>query len=398
MLSRALGDLHLAEDAVQEAFVTALERWPRDGVPNNPLAWIVTAARNRALDVLRRQSRGAEKLELLARLESAVPQYEPDEDDSAVPDDRLELIFACTHPALSVDVRVALTLRAVAGLTTEEIAHAFLVPLPTMAQRLVRAKQKIRANGISFAVPDAAHLRERLDAVCTTLYVMFNEGYAATSGDSRIRADLCLESVRLARLLAQLMPDQPEVHGLLALMLLTDARRAARVDENGEMITLEEQDRTKWNRWLITAGLAHLQEAARFNDDGPYQIQAAIAAVHARAESFERTNWRAIVALYDRLFELDSSPVVALNRAVARAMLHGFENALAEIDSIASTGELERYATLHVTRADILRRVGRLPEAADGYRRAIDLTENLADRRFLERRLTMCGDTARANR
>ncbi len=387
MLSRAFGDLHLAEDAVQEAYITALERWPRDGVPANPLAWIVTAARNRALDVLRRQSRGAEKLTLLARLESAVSQYEPDEEDSAVPDDRLGLMFACTHPALSIDVRVALTLRVVAGLTTEEIAHAFLVPVPTMAQRLVRAKAKIRANGISFAVPDAPHLRERLDAVCTTLYVMFNEGYAATTGDARVRHDLCNESVRLARLLAQLMPDQPEVHGLLALMLLTDARRPARVDENGDMVTLEDQDRRKWDRWLIAAGLAHLGEAARFNDDGPYQLQAAIAAVHARAEHFEKTNWRAIVTLYDRLYELDSSPIIALNRAAARAMIDGFESALDEVDSIASSGELDRYAVLHATRADMLRRVGRLSEAAEGYRHAIHLTENLADRRFLERRL-----------
>ncbi len=379
--------MHLAEDAVQEAYVTALERWPRDGVPNNPVAWIITAARNRALDVLRRETRGAEKLELLARLESAVPEYAPDVEDSAVPDDRLGLIFACTHPALGVEARVALTLRAVAGLTTEEIAHAFLVPVPTMAQRLVRARQKIRANGISFTVPDAAHLRDRLDAVCATLYMMFNEGYAATTGDARVRADLCNESVRLARLLAQLMPDQPEVHGLLALMLLTDARRDARVDENGDTVTLEEQDRRKWNRWLMNAGLAHLQEAARFNDDGPYQIQAAIAAVHARAEKFEKTNWRAIVTLYDRLYELDPSPIVALNRAAARGMRHGFESALTAVDAIASDGELDRYAVLHSTRAEMLRRLGRRAEAAQAYRRAIGLTENLADRRFLERRL-----------
>ncbi len=387
VLSRALGDLHLAEDAVQEAYVTALERWPRDGVPNNPLAWIVTTARNRALDVLRRQTRGEEKMALLARLESAQPHGEPDFDDRCVPDDQLGLIFACTHPALGLEARVALTLRAVAALTTEEIAHAFLVPVPTMAQRLVRAKQKIRANGISFTMPDVAHLRDRLDAVCTTLYVMFNEGYAATSGDTRVRHDLCNESVRLARLLAQLLPDQPEVHGLLALMLLTDARRAARVDDNGEVVTLEDQDRRKWDRWLIAAGLAHLHRAARFNDDGPYQIQAAIAAVHARAETFEKTNWRSIVALYDRLYEFDSSPIVALNRAAARAMLHGFEMALAEVDSIASAGDLDSYAVLHSTRADLLRRIGRMPEAAESYRHAIDLTENLADRRFLERRL-----------
>lgn len=387
MLSRALGDLHLAEDAVQEAYISALERWPRDGVPNNPLAWIVTTARNRALDVLRRRSRGEEKMALLARLESTQAQDESEFDERSVPDDQLGLIFACTHPALGLEARIALTLRAVAGLTTEEIAHAFLVPVPTMAQRLVRAKQKIKANGISFAIPDAPHLRERLDAVCTTLYVMFNEGYAATTGDERVRHDLCNESARLARLLAELMPDQPEVHGLLALILLTDARRNARVDENGDTLTLEDQDRRKWDRWLIAAGLAHLGTAARFNDDGPYQIQAAIAAVHARAERFEKTNWRAIVTLYDRLYELDPSPIVALNRAAALAMLHGFERALVEVDGIASDDELDHYAVLHSTRAEMLRRIGRMPEAAQEYRRAIDLTENLADRRFLERRL-----------
>jgi len=387
VLSRALGDSHLAEDAVQEAYVIALERWPRDGVPSNALAWIVTTARNRALDVLRRRSRGDEKMALLARLESTQTQDEPDFDDVSVADDQLGLIFACTHPALGLEARIALTLRAVAGLTTEEIAHAFLVPLPTMSQRLVRAKQKIRANGISFAVPDAAHLRERLEAVCTTLYVMFNEGYAATTGDTRVRHDLCNESVRLARLLAELLPDQPEVHGLLALMLLTDARRNARVDENGDTLTLEEQDRKKWDRWLIAAGLAHLGRAAEFNDDGPYQIQAAIAAVHSRAESFAKTNWRAILTLYDRLLELEPSPVVALNRAAARAMLHGFDIALAEVDAIASAQELDRYAVLHSTRAEMLRRIGKMPEAAQEYRRAIGLTENLAERRFLERRL-----------
>jgi RNA polymerase sigma-70 factor (ECF subfamily) len=375
----------LAEDAVQAAYVTALERWPRDGSPSNTAAWIIATARNRAIDAIRRDALGARKLELVARLEAAIPDYDPDDEDAAVADDRLGLIFACCHPGLSEEARIALTLRTLCGLTTEEIARAFLIPVPTMAQRLVRAKNKIRDAGISFEMPDAEHLRGRLDAVCTTIYVMFNEGYAATSGDRFVRDDLCDEAIRLARLLVALMPDQPEVRGLLALILLTDARREARVDDDGMMLTLEEQDRSKWNRWMIAEGLEQLGRASGFNDDGPHQIQAAIAAVHALAANFSRTNWNSIVTLYDRLLELQPSPIVELNRAAARAMLIGFDGALVEIDMLGANHALDEYFTYHAARADIFRRLGRRDEAIAAYERAAKLGSD-ADRRYIGRR------------
>lgn len=380
--------MHLAEDAVQAAYVTALERWPRDGEPANTAAWIITTARNRAIDALRREAAGAQKLDLAARLERAVPEYDFEDEETVVPDDRLGLIFACCHPGLSEEARIALTLRTLCGLTTEEIARAFLTPVPTMAQRLVRAKNKIRDAGISFEMPDASHLPARLDAVCTTIYVMFNEGYAATSGDRRVRDDLCDESLRLARLLVTLMPGEAEVRGMLALMLLTDARRAARTDENGDTITLEDQDRTKWNRWMISEGLEQLARAATFRSDGPYQIQAAIAAIHARTMSFEQTNWQNIVLLYDRLYELQPSPVVALNRAVARAMVNGLESGLREIEALGSEQALSGYFTFHAVRADLLRRLERHDEARSAYEKASELGSD-ADRRFILSRMRL---------
>ena len=387
-LSCALGDVHLAEDAVQAAYVTALERWPRDGEPANTAAWIITTARNRAIDTLRREAVGAKKLELAARLEAAVPEFDFHDEATPVPDDRLGLIFACCHPGLSEDARVALTLRTLCGLTTEEIARAFFAPLPTMAQRLVRAKNKIRDAGISFEIPDAEHLPDRLDAVCTTIYVMFNEGYAATSGDRRIRDDLCNEAIRLGRLLATLMPGEPEVRGLLALLLLTDSRREARLDEHGNQLTLEEQDRGKWNRWMIVEGLSQLATAARFRSDGPYQIQAAISAIHATTLAFDQTNWPNIVTLYDRLYQLQPSPVVALNRAVARAMVDGFESGLKEIDELGSQQKLNGYFTFYAARAEILRRLNRNEDALAAYQRATELGSE-ADKRFIQSRIRL---------
>ncbi len=390
MLSRALGDVHRAEDAVQEAYVTALERWARDGVPTNPAAWIITTARNRAIDALRREARATEKVALYARLEQAVeavPSFDPEDELAAIPDDRLGLIFACCHPSLNLEARLALTLRTVAGLTTEEIARAFLVPVATLAQRLVRAKQKIRNAGISFEIPDAAHLRGRLDAVCTTLYVMFGEGYATTSGDKRVRDDLCEEAIRLARLLVKMMPGQAEVYGLLALMLLQDARRPARVDDDGNIVTLEDQNRTLWNRYLIAEGLGVLQRASQFNDEGPYQLQAAIAAAHDVASKSEATHWAGIVQLYDRLFQFDPSPIVALNRAVAVAMNSSLEDGLAAVDALERGGQLDAYYLFYATRADLLRRMGRFGDAQRAYERALSLVSSEPERRFFERRI-----------
>ncbi len=387
-LSRALHDLSRAEDAVQEAYVTAIESWTRDGVPRNPVAWIVTTARNRALDTLRRERRGNEKHELLARLERAVAEVpEFDVDDAApIPDDRLSLIFALCHPSLNPEARIALTLRTLGGLDTEQIARAFLVPVATMAQRLVRAKRKIRDAGIPFAVPDASRLPERVETVCAVVYLIFNEGYAATSGESLIKSHLCDEAIRLARLLVGLMPQEPELHGLLALMLLHHSRRATRSDASGDIVTLENQERAQWDRGEIAAGLEALASAARLGRDGPYQLQAAIAALHASAPDFASTDWRSIARLYDRLVNLAPSPVVSLNRAVAIAMNRGAEAGLAEIDRVAEEGTLAEYPALHGARADLLRRVGRLDEAAAAYEAALEFAGSGSERRFFERR------------
>jgi RNA polymerase sigma-70 factor (ECF subfamily) len=387
-LSCALRDIDRAEDAVQEAYVTALERWPAEGAPTHPAAWIVHTARNRAIDRIRRDQRGAEKHELLARLERVDEFTVPDAavEEETFSDDRLGLIFACCHPSLNIDARVALTLRALGGLTTDEIAAAFLVPVATMAQRVVRAKAKIRTAGIPFGVPQQERLAERLDAVCTVLYLIFNEGYAPTSGDAAARTDLAEEAIHLARLLAGAMPNEPETLGLLALMLLHHARRAARVDETGELVTLEDQDRKRWDGAMIGVGLQTLVRAARCGRDGPYQLQAAIAAAHDVARDFASTNWRGIAALYERLNELDPSPVIELNRAVAVTMSEGVAAGLAIVDSVAADGQLEEYYALHAARADLLRRLDDGAAAAAAYDRAIGLARNAAERRFLERR------------
>ena len=387
ILTRVLGDLSLAEDAVQDAFATALERWPRDGVPRSPGAWIVATARNGAIDRIRRERTFARKAEMLARLQE-LPDDE-DADVSSIPDERLALLFTCCHPALAVDARVALTLREVAGLATPEIARAFLVPEPTLAQRLVRAKRRVRETGIPFRVPPDHLLPDRLPDVLRVLYLVFNEGYAATSGDELVRRELCAEAIRLAKLLCVLMPDEPEAFGLLALLLLQDSRREARSGTDGELVLLADQDRTLWDRVAIAEGLRMLDRAEVMRRPGPYQLQAAIAAGHA-----EGTDPGVIAVLYAALEQFEPTPVVRLNRAVAMALAGDVEGGLALLDDLEG---LDGYSYLPAARADLLRRLGRWDEAAASYETALGLTDNAPERRFLERRLDeVRAETSRA--
>ena len=361
-------------------------------MPDNPGAWITTTARNRAIDRLRRRARLREKTEQLGResvIEAELAAIEPGEaeDGMAIADDRLRLIFTCCHPALPLDGRVALTLRTLGGLTTPEIARAFLVPEPTLAQRLVRAKRKIRDAGIPYRVPPRDLLPERLDGVLRVLYLVYNEGYSASSGDALVRRELSVEAIRLARLVAVLMPDEPETLGLLALMLLHDARREARVDADGDLVLLEDQDRSRWDADRIAEGTALVERSLRMGRPGPYQVQAAIAALHDGAPTAADTDWRQIVLLYDTMRRMDPSPVVALNQAVAVAMADSPATGLAMVEAVGADGALEDYPYFHAARADLLRRLERRSEAADAYRRAVALTDNGPERAFLERRL-----------
>ncbi len=381
-LIRLLGDFDLAEEALHDAFTAAVERWPVDGVPANPRAWLVSTGRFKAIDALRRRARfDASQPELAQRLEA-----EPEQDTDAVADDRLRLIFTCCHPALPPDAQVALTLREVCGLTTEAIAHAFLSSPSTLAQRIVRAKAKIRDARIPYQVPSIADLPDRLDTVLHVVYLVFNEGYSASSGTALVRADLSGEAIRLGRLLLELLAE-PEVMGLLALMLLHESRRAARTTAAGEMVLLDDQDRSSWNREQIAQGLVLVERALRSRRFGPYTLQAAIAAVHAEAPTASATDWHQIVGLYDVLMRADPSPVVALNRAAAIAMRDGALAGLTLIDAILATGDLTDYHLAHSARADLCRRLGRTSDARAAYQRALDLARLEPERRFLQRRL-----------
>ena len=387
-LIRQFGDFELAEDAAQEAFTAAVDQWRTDGVPESPSAWIIQTAKHKAIDRLRRQTRLKEKLETHPEFFPSEIIDEPNFNYGEIPDDRLRLIFTCCHPALALEAQVALTLRTLGGLQTDEIARSFLVPPATMAQRLVRAKRKIRDAGIPYIVPDTSDMPARLDGVLSAIYLIFTEGYAATRGQPLIRADLCAEAIRLARLVRTLLEPNPpaEATALLALMLLHDSRREARLDEAGDLVVLEEQDRNRWNKEQISEALALVDEALS-STPGPYALEAAIAAEHCKAARAEDTNWPRIVNLYDLLQQLLPSPVVALNRAVAVAMADGPRAGLALIDELADSGELDEYHLLHAARADMLRRLGSNAEAAENYELALTLASNDSERRFLERRL-----------
>jgi RNA polymerase sigma-70 factor (ECF subfamily) len=385
-LIRLVGDFDLAEEALHEAFAAAVERWPRDGLPDNPFAWLVSTGRFKAIDVLRRRVRfDASVAELARRLETTVDPISLE--DQSLEDDRLRLVFTCCHPALPPDAQIALTLREVCGLTTEEIAHAYLTAPRTVAQRIVRAKAKIRDAGIPYQVPSRQELPRRLDAVLHVVYLVFNEGYSASSGSSLTRHDLSAEAIRLGRLLAELLPEAEAV-GLLALMLLQESRRAARTTEDGELVLLSDQDRSRWNRELISEGLALVERALQSQRFGPYSLQAAIAAVHAEAPTAGATDWAQIVGIYDVLARADPSPVVELNRAVAVAMRDGPAAGLALIDKILARGDLADYQFAHSARGELLRRLGRNEEARAAYERALALTNQETERRFLQRRLS----------
>ena len=386
-LIRLLGDFDVAEEALHDAFVAAIERWPVDGVPANPRTWLVSTGRFKAIDQLRRRTAFDDRRPELERQLAELSEEEPVIVESGdIADDRLRLVFTCCHPALSADAQVALTLHTIGGLTTEEIAHAFLVAPPTLAQRIVRAKGKIRDAGIPYEVPAAADLPERLDAVLATLYLIFNEGYSATFGDAVTRADLCGEAIRLGRLVVELLPE-PEAIGLLAMMLLHDSRRAARTNAAGELVVLDEQDRSRWNRGQIREGQELTERALRSRRVGPYAIQAAIAAVHADAPRWEETDWAEIVAFYDLLLNMNPSPVVELNRAAAIAMKDGPERGLDLINALLARGELASYHLAHSARADLLRRLGRADDALAAYAAALALTTQQPERRYIERRM-----------
>jgi RNA polymerase sigma-70 factor (ECF subfamily) len=390
-LVRLLGDFDLAEEAMHDAFRAALEQWPRHGVPANPRAWLVSAGRFKAIDGIRRRARFDSMEDVEEQVESIIDEAPQPWDDESIEDDRLRLVFTCCHPALSPDAQVALTLREVCGLTTEEIAQAFLSPAPTLAQRIVRAKAKIRDAGIPYQVPTPDALPERLDSVLRVVYLVFNEGYSASSGPSLTRVDLSGEAIRLGRLLVELLPE-PEAIGLLALMLLQESRRTARASPVGELILLNDQDRSLWNRDQIAEGSTLVEKALASRRVGPYVIQAALAAVHANAVTADATDWDEIVGLYDVLLRIDPSPVVELNRAVAVAMRDGPAAGLALIDAILARGDLREYHLAHAARADLCRRLGRTPQARASYQRAVALARQDPERRFLERRLAELPD------
>jgi RNA polymerase sigma-70 factor (ECF subfamily) len=386
-LIRLLGDFDLAEEMLQEAYAVALQKWPAEGTPANPRSWLISTARHKAIDRLRREQRFGQKAEEIAKTAEIAVGPESETEEEMVGDDRLRLIFTCCHPSLPLEARVALTLRTVCGITTEEISRAFLVPVATMAQRLVRAKGKIREAGIPYRVPSQEELRDRLDGVLLVVYLIFNEGYLASSGDALVRQELCAEAIRLGRVLCALLPRQPEAQALLGLMLLHDSRREARVSIEGELVLLEEQDRSLWRAEQILEGTEIVESALRSGATGIYALQASIAALHANAKTASETDWAQIAALYDVLLRTHASPVIEVNRAVAVAMARSVEEGLALLDEIEKREELEEFHLLPAARADLLRRLGRITEAAEAYREALTLVTNDIERRFLRRRL-----------